>query len=438
MQAAELESDFDAAIPRARAGRAIALGAASVVAIAVVGAAYVHPDLGPAQRPAAAVAGLSTDYKVNAINFVNPEDGWLLVEFPSGDYAVVHTADGGRSWTRQLVAPSDGHAKFMKFFDASVGVVALIGTQPVLLRTGDGGQTWVSRPALKLRATVLSWTFVDSDHGWMLAVPQVSTELPPARLYRTDDGGFTWLDLGPPVPAADQAFQVEFSYLTTGWLTTTSAGPYAYRTSDFGATWSKVPLPAPGGGWPRGGEFFVAVRPTIGQGVVASVVHFPGLVGRSGVGGRVRAYPPLTVRSFDGGRLRTFLYTTVLDQVVSGPFATESPPNQTELGTIDNGASWSGINLPSAGGAVGYFDAAHWWWIGEGMWSRSADGGATWSDPLDIGVINPVPGSLRMLDPRHAWFAGAAGQRAMLESTDDAGLHWTLRTLPPLEDRQPL
>ena len=125
----------------------------------------------------------------------------------------------------------------------------------------------------------------------------------------------------------------------------------------------------------------------------------------------------------------------MLDQVVTGPFASDTPPNQTELGTVDDGRTWSGIEIPSAGGAVGYFDATHWWWIGQGMWAHSADGGSTWTDPLDIGVVDALPGSLQMLDSRHAWFAGASGQRAMLESTDDAGLHWTLSTLPALEDR---
>ena len=69
------------------------------------------------------------------------------------------------------------------------------------------------------------------------------------------------------------------------------------------------------------------------------------------------------------------------------------------------------------------------------MWASSSDGGATWSEPLDIGVITPLPGSLQMLDREHAWFAGMAGPRSMLETTDDAGVHWTLMTLPLLEDR---
>ena len=437
MQAVELETETDFQIPRARIGRALALIAVSVITIAAAGSTYVHPNLtlfGKATAPLAAPA-LHSDYRVISIDFVTPRVGWLLVDFASGDYGLIHTVDGGVTWTRQLTAPSEGHAKYLKFFDPALGVLALIGTQPVLWRTADGGQTWSSRRALEVPATVLSWSFVDSDHGWMLAAPRPPGDLLPARLYRTEDAGRSWLDLGPPVPAADQAFQVNFSYLTTGWLTTVGSGPYVYRTQDFGATWSKVALPAPAGGWPGGGQFFVAALPTSGQGVVVTVVYFAHVRSRSGVGGAVRSYPPLTVRSFDGGRLRTFLYTTVLDQVVTGPFAYESPPNQTELGTVDGGRTWAGVTIPSATGAIGYFDASHWWWTGGGRWASSADAGSTWSQPVDVGVVDAVPGLLRMLDPEHAWFAGAEGARAVLESTADGGRHWTMRPLPALEDR---
>ena len=435
MQAAELETDFDPGMPRARAGRAIAMIAFSLIAIVVTGAVYLHPtfSLLPSRaQPAAPL--LHGDYRVVGIDFVSPDVGWLVVDFASGDFAVIHTADAGSTWTRQLTAPGDGRQVYTKFFDTEDGVVALLGVRPVLSRTSDGGRTWASRPALGPSATVLSWSFIDSTRGWMLASKAGADELPAPRLYRTDDGGFSWTDLGAPVRAPDRALQVQFSYRGTGWLSTVSSGPYAYQTQDFGATWTRVPLPAVTEAASSGGEYFVAVRPTTGLGAVASVVYFPPVKGRTGVGGIVRGYPPLTVRAFDGGRPHTYIYTTLLDQLVPGPFAEEPPPNQAELSTVDGGATWATIAPPSAGGALGYFDAGHWWWIGEGTLAGSDDGGVTWTDPRDIGVIDPVPGSLQLLDGEHAWFAGSSGSRARLESTDDAGVHWTLITLPLLED----
>src|SRR5256885_2700503 len=159
MHAAELETDYGSSSARGRIARAVALISASLVTLMVTAALYVHPSLNLFERPTPAAGALRGDYRVAAVDFVSPTTGWLLVDFPSGDYALIHTVDAGRSWTHQLTAPSEGHAKYTKFFDASVGVLALVGTRPVLHRTSDGGRTWVSRPALDRGASVLSWSF---------------------------------------------------------------------------------------------------------------------------------------------------------------------------------------------------------------------------------------------------------------------------------------
>lgn len=435
MQAADIDTDYDVAVPRAHR-RGLAVISVSLLAIMVAAAAWVRPDFTlfhGGGAPAVQAAALHGNYTIATVDFVSPTTGWLVVDLPGGDYALIHTTDGGNTWTRQLGGATGGHGAYLKFFDELAGVFALTGTEPEVRVTADGGVTWVTRPAARAYQQAVSWSFMDSDYGWLLAA--TPSEVTPAvtRLYRTSDGGVTWSDLGVPVPAPDVAYQVNFSYLTIGWLTTVGAGPYAYRSHDFGATWSRVALPPPASdGWPRGGEFFVAAHPTAGDGVVASVVHFASFEGRSGVGGEVRNYPPLTVRSFDGGRLRTYLYTTLLDSVVTGPFAQDSPPNETRLATTDGGRTWAAIDLPAAGGALGFADAAHWWWIGGGMSATSSDAGVTWTDPRDIGVVDALPGSLQMLDRDHAWFAGAPGARTMLESTDDGGVHWTTTPLPML------
>src|SRR5437867_520763 len=322
--APQLETEFESfSSARGRVARGVGLIAASVITLLVTAALYVRPGFHRFARPATSVPALSGDYRVAAMDFVNGTTGWLVVDFPAGDYAVIHTADAGTSWSQQFTAASEGHAKYLKFFDQSVGVFALVGTRPVLRRTSDGGRTWSSLPALDPGTAALSWSFVDSDHGWLLAARTSPTDSSPARLHRT----------------------------------------------------------------------------------------------------------------VDGGRLRTYLYTTLLDQLVTGPFADDTPPNQAQLGTIDGGGSWSVVSLPSTKGAVGFYDAAHWWWIGDGLTAGSADGGVTWTQPTDIGVITPLPGSLQVLDRQHAWFAGAPAARALLATTEDGGVHWTSMALPLLEDR---
>src|SRR5690348_5886218 len=129
----------------ARVGRAVVLIAMSFFAIAAGGVAYLHPTLTALTTVAPAA---HTPYHVAAVDFVSPEVGWVVADFETGDYALLHTIDGGTSWTTQLSAPTGGNQQYVKFFDTLAGVFALVGTRPVLNRTTDGGRTWTAIPAL--------------------------------------------------------------------------------------------------------------------------------------------------------------------------------------------------------------------------------------------------------------------------------------------------
>src|SRR5207244_10856762 len=190
MEAVESETDFDLASPYARVRRALALMVASIVTITLTGVLYLHPELPEFGRSATTtISALQSAYHVTAVDFVDPATGWVAVDFSSGDFAVLHTTDGGVSWTSQLVGASDGHPQFMKFFDDGVGVFALTGTVPLLHRTSDGGRTWVSRPAPNVTGTVLSWSFVDSYLGWVLVVRSGLTQRASATLFIIVYGG---------------------------------------------------------------------------------------------------------------------------------------------------------------------------------------------------------------------------------------------------------
>lgn len=410
----------------ARAVRGVAVIAASICALAVTTVLYLHPSLSFADTP---MTG-SAPYRVTSLDFVDPSTGWVVVDFGSGDYAVLHTEDGGLSWTRQLAGAGQGGPHYLKFFDTAVGVFGQVGAAPELQRTGDGGRTWTAVPVPKVQGRVLSWSWVDSYFGWVL----LSANAGSTDLFRTEDGGYSWKDLGVPVPAPEQVFQVDFSFFTTGWLTSANAGPYAYKTGDYGDTWTRVPLPAPPGGWPHGGSFMVAVQPTSGQGVAASVVFFPPLQGRRGQGAMIRNFPPLTVRTFDGGRLVTFVYSTAIAQKNLGPIPQSIAPNLAQLVTLDDGATWTPIEAPSTPGAFGFLDAARWWWVGDGKWAITRDGGLSWTAPQSVDVQAPLAGSLVVVDGMHAWLAASDPGRPRLEATSDGGAHWRIVSLPAEPD----
>jgi photosystem II stability/assembly factor-like uncharacterized protein len=438
------EADYDPPVEGARARRGLGIISVSLLVIALTGLAYLRPSLGPvpAPRPPAVPAA----YQLAAVDFVSPSTGWFAATFDSGRFAVMHTTDAAGHWTRQLGGQVGSAGVYLKFFNRNQGVVAVLGNQSVMYRTANGGRTWSStaiRGGVAYLTSVASVSFVDPAHGWLLlSTPTVASG---AELVQTSDGGTTWTNFGSPVVANDQAYRVQFTDLQVGWLDTMSARPYAYKTTDGGATWRQVPLPAPRGGWPSTGQFFVAAQATQGIGVIATVASFAPPSGRSGIGGNVVGYPPLTVRTFDGGVPVYYSYLTYVDAIPNSNGSTAGTknrngssvqvqaPNQVQLGSLDGGSTWSVIAPPSAPGAIGYSDAQNWWWIGSGAWSTSSDGGTTWTPYRNAGVPQPLPGSLQVLDPEHAWFGSMAGTRAALGSTNDGGIHWQMAVLPAIE-----
>jgi photosystem II stability/assembly factor-like uncharacterized protein len=442
----EPEEELEWRANPARGRRALAVIVASALTIGVASFVYVRPSLtfaDQAKPQPFTLQAAAEQYQLAAVDFVSPSVGWVVAELGAGKFTILQTADAGSHWRRQLSGINGGAGLYLRFFDASNGVFVLTGSQPVLYQTGDGGRTWTSQEAMPGRSpNLLSASFADPSHGWLL----VRTGGPPfvdGELFRTTDAGATWMDLGSPVVASDQPYRVEFTDRERGWLDSRSAGPYLYTTADAGATWNRVPLPAPAKGWARQGEFFVTAQPTRGPGVVASVVNFPPLSGRSASGAAILSYPPLRVRAFDGGSSVTYTYFTVKD-LTSAPgsslVATNQvpglpevqPADQVVLSSVDGGNSWSIISPPLAAGAIGYFDASNWWWIGSGSWSRSSDGGKTWTRNRNIGVPEPLRGSLQVLDATHAWFGAMAGTRPLVETTDDGGITWRMILLPPI------
>ena len=445
----EPEEDLPSLRP-GRVGRGLVLMAISVLAIAVVAITYAHPQLSAASgsRPIAPQAK-AMSYQISTVDFVDPSTGWVVAELASHHFAVLHTTTSGASWSQQLSGPGGELGEYARFFDKLHGVVILLGRQAAMYQTQNRGRAW-SRDALQAGGGyVLSADFIDMQHGWLLTQGETGTRgLATEALYRTADGGATWSELGDPVISNDWAYTVAFSDTKRGWLYSRSSARYAYATGDGGSTWRRVALPAPTGGWPKPEagvsgreEFFVAARPIVGSGVVIVVIPMAPAQGRLGNGEVLVGYPPLTVRALDGGSGVSFQYRTLAD---AGPYTFGSigraykpggiapMPGQVELGSVDGGASWRSISTPAPTGAVGYAAALDWWWVGAGAWATTSDGGVTWSRIQSLGVPEPVPGSLQILDAHHAWFASMTASKPLMEMTADGGREWSAISLPPI------
>jgi hypothetical protein len=425
------ESGYQAADP-SRSRRAKALSVLSLAIVAIAAALYIRPSLQAATAPSPRSNG-ALGYQLDAADFVDPSTGWVLIDLDSSQFEVLATQDSGRHWKRQLTASSTRPGEYMRFFDARQGVVVSVGGEPVAYSTRDGGLTWSHHVVFDVNSFAISASFADPLHGWVLMDPGDGVPMSATALVRTSDGGVTWTRLGETVTTVAQPFAVMFSDAWHGWLDAVASSPVAYATSDGGESWRPVALPKPAAGWPVPlGWYFVAVRPTLGGGLVASVVNAAHVSGRDASGAAVLSYPPLTVRAFDGGSAILFVYSTFADLGFGGLNAESrpAPARQILMSSLDGGGTWHVVSAPGAGGAIGFASALQWWWVGPGQTATSVDGGATWS-PVQAGEIaQPVAGSLVVIDPDHAWVIAVVKSTPTLFSTADSGNHWKVVKLP--------
>lgn len=299
-----------------RLRRALSLGAASILVLATAGIGYLHPSWGLGTGAAHVTASVAGSGLQAAVDFVTPVVGWMVVDHPPHEFVVLRTSNAGQTWTRQLAGSDEAIGEYLRFFDASIGMVVVLGKQAAIYRTGNGGNTWDKHLLTRTGGYVVSADFVDADHGWLLAHASTEGE----TLLRTGDGGTTWAGLGNPVAYSDWAYGIAFSDSRNGWLYSESTGPYAYKSQDAGVSWQRIALPGPPGGWPNvdGARLSVAVRPTDGAGVMVTVA-----IATS--------------------------WNLPLSASLS-PRLDPQPGNQFQLSSVDGGRSWKIFSLPSTGG----------------------------------------------------------------------------------------
>jgi len=184
--------------------------------------------------------------------FLDPLEGWVVSAQPSQTYSTVglslhKTADGGQNWQAQGLPTFDETAfpqsAHVEFINENVGwVVVRLGSSSnssdgVLLHTTDGGQTWTERTAPSGNAV----RFIDANRGWALAGAGRNS------LLETTDGGVTWSEvpnlIPPEIDPRDEIFDLPvFDNTNDGLLPLILSDAsetflLLYRTQNGGDTW---------------------------------------------------------------------------------------------------------------------------------------------------------------------------------------------------------
>jgi len=168
------------------------------------------------------------------VRFVDAQHGWIVGEFGK----IMHTEDGGETWHEQEKSLLEGTGIFdlldlptlygVHMRDGQHGIAA--GIEGHIARTNDGGQRWTYDPIeveYPLVDPLFSLTEFPEGAGWAVgAAGEVMHHEPGNNTWRRAKLGqdvLTWLR------------GLSFSDAQNGWL----VGGYGliYRTTDGGKTW---------------------------------------------------------------------------------------------------------------------------------------------------------------------------------------------------------
>ncbi|MFM9903595.1 MAG: YCF48-related protein [Pyrinomonadaceae bacterium] len=122
------------------------------------------------------------------------------------------------------------------FQDANTGWIA--GTDGTLLRTDDGGTTWL--PVQKFTTdAILQVHFTDASTGWLLCERNIFSRgrNPTSYLRKTTDGGIHWEKI--EFEEADRERVTRLLFAKDGTATAFGEGGIFYKLQEDGITWKK-------------------------------------------------------------------------------------------------------------------------------------------------------------------------------------------------------
>ena len=325
---------------------------ATQLTLAPTASITLTPSITPTATPLPPALPVVASPALAHIDFQDASRGWGIAVNDKG--YIVRTVDGGRTWLNATPAGLDslGSSAHLFVLD-SQRVWALVPGRDFysasLYRTTDGGLTWAFNPLPFGGADI---QFLDGSTGRALADRGAGAGSNAVGLYQTTDGGVTWTYVfhnDPAEPGASNSLPLEgikngltFLNPDDGWVSGSLPVPgniYLYASRDGGVSWSQQ-----------------AIQPLSGDKDRLTMAHSPLFFGQVGIF-------PLTFYETDA---------TLLIFYVSQ----------------DGGASWSMSPQAIPAGRYSFADSTRGYsWDGGNTILITNDSGRTWqtiSTNLDL------------------------------------------------------
>ena len=117
---------------------------------------------------------------LNDVFFVDSQTGWAV----GNNGTILNTTNGGQTWSAQTSSATQG-IRAVFFIDANTGWAVGGATSRTMIKTTDGGTTWLDLPANSITSNqMFDIAFFDANIGWVTTYDSI---------FRTIDGGNTWV-----------------------------------------------------------------------------------------------------------------------------------------------------------------------------------------------------------------------------------------------------
>lgn len=185
---------------------------------------------------------ISLPYSFRGACVVNDKIAWV-----SGNKACVgKTTDGGSSWSFYHVLKDDkAEIRDIEAWDDETAVVLSVKDPAQILRTTDGGKTWISAFKDESHKMFLDgFAFWDKNRGIAFGDP-VNNHF---TILLTGDGGKSWTELSGERSPLSVTGEAGFAASGTGifalkgglaWFGTGGSESNIFVTSDYGQSWTK-------------------------------------------------------------------------------------------------------------------------------------------------------------------------------------------------------
>jgi photosystem II stability/assembly factor-like uncharacterized protein len=186
---------------------------------------------------------LNIDIHPTALFFTSPSNGFVI----GYNGAIFHTSDSGNTWSAQN-SSTTLHLNSIYFLNQNIGFISGRGMDgclnpdcnkgSVLLRTIDGGDTWMKMFYDSL-AYLESMQFRDENNGIAIMETAQRSNSKFKFLVKTTDGGNSWIKTSLEISQAHSSVIInkENVYYLIG------AYRKVLKSTDFGDTWQTINTP---------------------------------------------------------------------------------------------------------------------------------------------------------------------------------------------------